>query len=55
MTSLSEGRRIVRLYVDEGLPRDKIALILGIPHSRVTNALRKFGIRMRPQDTNNCH
>lgn len=51
MTSLSEGRRIVRLYVDEGLPRDKIALILGIPHSRVTNTLRKFGIRMRPPRT----
>jgi hypothetical protein len=51
MASLSEGRRIVRLYVEKGLPRDKIALLLGIPHSRVTNALRRSGVQMRPPRT----
>jgi len=51
MVSQTEARSIIRLYVEEGLSRDKIALILGLPHSRITNALRKSGIKMRPPRT----
>lgn len=51
MVSQTEARAIIRLYVEEGLSRDKIALILGLPHSRITNTLRKSGIKMRPPRT----
>jgi LAGLIDADG-like domain len=51
MASYAEARSISRLYVEEGLSRDKIALVLGLPHSAVTNTLRKSGIQMRPPRT----
>jgi hypothetical protein len=50
MTS-SRARTIVRLYVAKGLSRDKIADMLGLPHSAITNTLRKSGVKMRPPRT----
>ena len=40
-----------RLYVEEGLSRDRIAHMLGVNHSIVTNALRQSGVRLRPPRT----
>jgi LAGLIDADG-like domain len=40
-----------RLYVEEGLSRDKISQMLGVNHSIVTNALRQSGVKPRPQRT----
>jgi hypothetical protein len=42
---------IRRLYVEEGLSRDKIAHRLGVNHSIITNALRQAGVELRPPRT----
>jgi hypothetical protein len=47
----SRSRTIIRLYVQKGLPRDKIALMLGLPHSTITDTLRRHGVKMRPPRT----
>jgi LAGLIDADG DNA endonuclease family protein len=47
----SQARTIIRLYVQEGLSRDKIALKLDLPHSTITDTLRKSGVKMRPPRT----
>lgn len=47
----SRSRTIIRLYVQKGLSRDKIALMLGLPHSTITDTLRSSGITVRPPRT----
>jgi len=51
MVSHAKARTIIRLYMEQGLSRDKIALLLGLPHSRITDTLRKSGVKMRPPRT----
>jgi hypothetical protein len=51
MVSSVQTSTVKRLYVDEGLSRDKIALMLGLPHSIITNALRRAEVQIRPPRT----
>lgn len=51
MASAEKERTIIQLYLEEGLPRDKIAVMLGLPHSRITSVLKKHGVTMRPART----
>jgi hypothetical protein len=51
MVSSINPRAIRRLYVEEGLSRDKIARMLRVNHSIITNALRQSGVQIRPPRT----
>lgn len=44
-------RLVARLYVKDGLSRDRIASQLGIPHSAVCEALKNQRVLMRPKIT----
>jgi len=46
-----DARTVKDLYVDKGLPRDKIALILGVPHSVITKSLKQSRVIARPPRT----
>jgi hypothetical protein len=51
MAGNADARTVKRLYVEEGLSRDRMALRLGVPRHVITSTLRRSGVEIRPPIT----